>query len=63
MFVYRLCFWKVCETGGGGDIFEPQDIQLRVGTEEKSKQPKLNALLVKEHISNQYQISLRVKLL
>lgn len=48
---------------GGGDIFEPQDIQLRVGTEEKSKQPKLNALLVKEHISNQYQISLRVKLL
>ncbi|XP_073394617.1 protein MICRORCHIDIA 6 isoform X2 [Physcomitrium patens] len=39
---------------------DERDIQLRVGTEEKSKQPKLNALLVKEHISNQYQISLRV---
>lgn len=38
-----------------------QDIQLRVGSKEAPKQPNLPSLLAKEHISNRYRFSLRVR--
>ena len=42
-----------------------QDIKLRVVSKdrEKQKKPNLQTLLVDEHISSQYRLSLRVTLL
>ena len=65
-----LC-WQGVECQIGQDLnlvtllvmafFDLQDIQLRVGSKEAPKQPNLPSLLAKEHISNRYRFSLRVR--